>query len=66
VTESGLKLEKPKKIPDANEVSQDPMVRQALNKLKSWGKSSVSRATENRLLRKKRAAGTSSLEEETS
>ena len=36
--ESSLKLEKPKKIPDLNEVMQDPLVRQALAKLKNWGK----------------------------
>jgi len=66
VTDSGLKSEKPRKIPDVNEVMQDPLVRQALTKLKSWGKSSFSRAPDSRLLRKKQAAGTSSLEEEIS
>ncbi len=66
VTESGLKLEKPKKIPDANEVMQDPLVNQALTKLKSWGKNSFSQAPESRLFRKKQASGASSLEGEIS
>jgi carboxyl-terminal processing protease len=66
VTESSLKLEKPRKIPDANEVMQDPLVKQALTRLRSWGKSSFSKAPESRLLQKKRAAGASSLEGENS
>jgi carboxyl-terminal processing protease len=55
--ESSLKLEKPKKLPDLGEVMQDPLVRQALAKLKNWGKSSFTRAPQNRLERKKQAAG---------
>jgi carboxyl-terminal processing protease len=66
VTESGLKLEKPKKLPDANEVAQDPLVRQALAKLKSWGRSSASGTPESRLLRKKRTAAASGFDEEIS
>jgi carboxyl-terminal processing protease len=66
VTESGLKLEKPKKLPDANEVAQDPLVRQALAKLKSWNRNTTSRTSDNRLLRKKRAAQVSGCEAEIS
>jgi carboxyl-terminal processing protease len=66
VTESGVKLEKPKKVPDANEVMQDPLVKQALTRLKSWGKNSFSKAPQSRLLPKKQAAGASSLEGENS
>ena len=57
VAESPLKMEKPKKIPDLNEVMQDPLVRQALAKLKNWGRSSVTQAPENRLLKKKAGCG---------
>ena len=42
------------------------MVRQALAKLKSGGRSSASQAPENRLLRKKRTAEASGFEEEIS
>ena len=66
VTESGLKLEKPKKIPDAVELMQDPLVKQALTRLKSWGKNSVSTAPGNRLFQKKQASGASRLEGEIS
>jgi carboxyl-terminal processing protease len=61
-----LKMEKPKKIPDLNEVMQDPLVRQALAKLKNWGRSSVTQVPENRLLKKKQAAGSHSAEDEIS
>lgn len=64
--ESSVKLEKPKKIPDANEVMQDPLVRQALLKLKNWGKSNVTHAPENPSFRKKQAAGSQSLDDEIS
>ncbi len=66
VGENPLKLEKPKKIPDMNEVMQDPLVRQALAKLKNWGKNSITRAPESRLFRKKQAAGSHSAEDEIS
>ena len=65
VTESGLKLEKPKKIPGVEEVMQDPLVKQALAKLRSWGKTSTSKTPENRL-RKKQASRAPSLDEEIS
>ena len=66
VTEAGLKLEKPRKIPDVNEVMQDPLVKQALAKLKSWGKNSFSQAPGSPSLPKKQASGASNLEGEVS
>jgi carboxyl-terminal processing protease len=66
VTESSVKVEKPKKIPDANEVMQDPLVRQALSKLKNWSKSSFSLAPETPLLRKKQVVGPHPADEEIS
>ncbi len=56
VGESPLKLEKPKNIPDVNEVIKDPLVHQALSQLKNWGKSSITQIPDNRLLRKNQAA----------
>jgi carboxyl-terminal processing protease len=64
--ESSAKLEKPKKFPDANEVMQDPLVRQALLKLKNWGKSNVTRAPESPSIRKKQVAGSGSTDDEIS
>jgi carboxyl-terminal processing protease len=64
--ESNLKLEKPKKLPDLDEVMKDPLVRQALAKLKNWGRSSFSRAPQNRLERKKQAASAHGVEDEIS
>lgn len=66
VGEASVKLEKAKKIPDANDVMQDPLVRQALSKLKNWGKSNITQAPENRLLRKKQAAGSCQSDDEIS
>lgn len=66
VGQSSVKLDKPKKIPDVNEVMQDPLVQQALSKLKNWGKSTITQAPENRLLRKKQASGSHSDDDEIS
>jgi carboxyl-terminal processing protease len=64
---SSLKPEKHKKLPDLDEVRQDPLVRQALAKLKNWGgKNSFSRAPQNRFERKKQAAGSLSVQDEIS
>lgn len=65
VEEPPVNLEKLKKLPDVNEVMEDPLVRQALAKLKNWGRSTT-RAPESRPGRKKQAAGAHSTVEEIS
>jgi carboxyl-terminal processing protease len=65
-SEPSLKLEKPKKLPDLEEVRQDPLVRQALAKLKNWGRNSFSRVPQSRFERKKQAASSHGVEDELS
>ncbi|MGQ9921876.1 MAG: S41 family peptidase [Desulfobacca sp.] len=60
------KPEKVKKLPDLQEIRQDPLVVQALAQLKNWGRQSSSRPTPPRSLKKKQVAGSQSLPEELS
>ncbi len=60
------KPEKSKKIPDVQEVRQDPLVVQALNKLKNWGRQGASQQQLPRTLKKKQVAGSQGLPEELS
>ena len=56
--------DKARKIPDSEEIRQDPLVVQALQKLKNWGKQSATQAPLPRSLKKKQVAGSQSLPEE--
>jgi carboxyl-terminal processing protease len=66
VGESSLKLEKPKNIPDVQDVTKDPLVNQALFQLKNWGRGSVTQIPDNGFLRKNRAASSPGTGEEIS
>jgi len=54
---------KEKTLPNLNDVMQDPLVQQALVKLKSWGKSTATQKPDNRILKKKHQASSVPMEE---
>lgn len=60
------KPEKAKKIPDIQEIRQDPLVGQALNKLKNWRRQGAAQPPLRRSLKKKQVAGSQGLPEELS
>lgn len=60
------KPEKARKIPDAQEIAQDPLVMQALTKLKNWGRHSANKQPASPAVKKKQVAGSHNAPEELS
>jgi len=60
------KVEKGRRLPDISEIRRDPLVVQALNKLKNWGRSGASQTAPPTPLKKKQVAGSHPVPEEMS
>lgn len=61
-----VKPDKARKLPDVGEISQDPLVVQAVNKLKIWGRHGAAPASAPRSQKKKQVAGSHEAAEEIS
>ncbi len=57
---------KPRKLPDAQEIAQDPLVQQAMHKLRNWSKHSTGQQQDRSRGKKERVAGSNNPQEELS